>query len=160
MKREHMIALVIVAFLLLGTGTAVIVYNRKQIADALGAAFERVGLPWDWGVALGMVESNLSMDAVNLTGGDLARGGAWGPTQITEKTARAHGYTGPIDALTKDLSLAAEWTARIAAAGKPKTLEDLGAWWNAGRLTASRLPEGHVTLTHYIPRLLAAYERI
>lgn len=139
---------------LLGGGA--VIYSRSKIAALLRDAFRRYGLPPAWGEALGRVESGLRAGAVNLSGPDGARGGAWGPTQITEKTARAHGYTGPIADLTTDPALAAEWTARIAAAGRPATLDDLGAWWNAGRRTAAQLPPGHVTLTTYLPRLRAA----
>lgn len=159
MKRDHIILLAVVILLLTGAGVAV-AYTQKQIRDALWVAFDAAGLPGDWGVALGAVESGWVMTAVNMTGGDLARGGAWGPTQITEKTARAHGYKGPMSDLNKSLSVMAGLSAVIAKAGRPSTLADLGAWWNAGRFHAADLPEGHVTLTTYIPRLLAAHERI
>lgn len=157
MTRNAWIAVGIVALLALGGGTAaVIVVDKRRMAELLRGAFQRHGLPAAWGEALGRVESNLTLTAKVLTGTDGARGGAWGPTQITEKTARAHGYTGRIQALTEDAELAAEWTARIAAAGRPSTLEDLGAWWNAGRLTFSSLPAGHVTREKYVPRLREA----
>lgn len=132
------------------------VYTRRKVADALWRAFEGAGLPGAWGEAIGRVESGLSMAARNLSGTDGARGGAWGPTQITEKTARAYGYTGPMDALNRDLDLAASLSAKIAAAGRPMTIQDLGAWWNAGKRTFDALPADHVTRTSYVPRLLAA----
>lgn len=160
MTRAGWIALALVAALLMiGTGAAVF-YDQKQVADALRDAFERAGLPGAWGVAIGQVESRLSIRTVNMNGPDGARGGAWGPTQITERTARAYGYDGPMEAFTTDLALAAEWTATIASAGEPRTIEDLGAWWNAGRRSADSLPPDHVTRTRYIPRLVAALERI
>ena len=131
------------------------VVDRSKAKELLGDAFERVGLPREWGIALGLTESNLDPDALNNLGPDAARGGAWGLTQITEKTARAYGYTGSMADLLKRPDVAADLSAKIAAAGNVKTIEDLGAWWNAGRRTASLLPAGHVTLTTYIPRLKA-----
>jgi hypothetical protein len=153
--RAWILVAVLVAALALGGGAAVVI-SRAELARVLREAFARYKLPAAWGEALGRVESNLTMAAKVLTGSDGARGGAWGPTQITERTARAHGYTGPMDALTEDPALAAEWTARIAAAGRPATIEDLGAWWNAGRTTFGALPADHVTRTNYVPRLVAA----
>lgn len=113
-------------------------------------------MPADWGEALGRVESSLSLGATNHTGPDGKRGGAWGPTQITEKTARAYGYTGPMERLTTDLNFAASFSAQLAAAGSPGTIEDLGAWWNAGRRSFDSLPENHRTRLEYVPRLVDA----
>jgi hypothetical protein len=149
------LALAVLAGAALGGGLMVAI-DRKRVAKALRDAFDVAGLPPAWGEALGRVESGLKLGATNLAGPDGKRGGAWGPTQITEKTARAYGYEGPMEALTTDLYLAASLSARIASAGSPITIEDLGAWWNAGRRSAEQLPEGHVTRTTYIPRLVAA----
>ena len=152
-------ALGILALLAIGGGTAVIL-DRRQIANALRRAFEAQGLPGAWGEAVGIVESGLRMNARNLTGPDGARGGAWGPTQITERTARGYGYTGPMEALTTDLGLAADLSAEIAAAGRPQSIEDLGAWWNAGHAHASDRSLPASTRDVYIPRLVAALEGI
>lgn len=152
----------IVAVLLL-TGGGVLVYqaiDREKAKKLLGDAFAKVGLPREWGIAIGMVETNLKSNLTNMTGPDLARGGAYGLTQITEKTARAHGYLGKMSALLEKPELAAELSAKIAAAGSPKSIEDLGAWWNAGRKTASALAPGHVTLEKYIPRLKDALGKV
>lgn len=113
--------------------------------------------------AIGYVESRWTMGARNLTGTDGARGGAWGPTQITERTARAHGYTGDVAAFTRDAALAAEWTARIMRnrpGGPPVTIQDAAAWWNAGRTYAAQLGPSHVTVTTYIPRAVAALDMV
>lgn len=150
-----------VAFLLLTGGTvAIVAIDRERAKRLLGDAFEKVGLPREWGVAIGIVESNLNSTATNLTGPDGARGGAWGLTQITEKTARGIGYNGPMRALIENPALAADLSAKLASQGKPKTIDDLGAWWNAGRFTAAALSDDHITKRDYIPKLRAALARV
>lgn len=74
------------------------------------------GLPPAWGEALALTESNAG-PATNLTGGDLARGGSYGPSQISRQTARAWGYAGRMEALNEDPWLAAELTAAMVEAG-------------------------------------------
>ena len=147
------------ALLLLGGGVTIVAIDKARARKLLGDAFASVGLPREWGIALGIVESDLTSTATNLTGPDGARGGAWGLTQITEKTARGIGYTGPMSRLLEDPTLAATLSAKLASQGKPKTIDDLGAWWNAGRFTAAALPEEHVTKRIYIPKLRAALTR-
>lgn len=134
--------------------------DRDKVRRALRAAAARWALNPEWLDALGYVETRWQLDAVNNAGPDAARGGAFGPTQITQKTAKAHGYTGDPAAFCTDAELAAEWTARIAAAASPVLVEDLGAWWNAGRYHARDLPPGHVTAEVYIPRLLEAVDYV
>ena len=119
----------------------------------------------DWRVnpdileALGYVESRWRLSAVNKSGADGERGGSWGPFQLSEKTARAYGYLGPMADLTTDPDLAAGWAARILAArpgGPPQTVEDAAAWWNAGRTSFAQLGPAHITRTDYVPKALAA----
>jgi hypothetical protein len=141
-------------------GGVVVAIDRKRVAQALRDAFEAAGMPGAWGEALGRVESSLSLTATNLSGPDGARGGAWGPTQITERTARAYGYQGPMERLTTDLDFAASFSAQIASAGSPGTVEDLGAWWNAGRRSFDSLPDDHVTRLRYVPRLVNALAEV
>ena len=162
MSRGQKIALFvgIGIILLVGGGTvALVAIDREKAKRLLGDAFQKAGLPREWGIALGIVESNLTSTATNLVGPDGARGGAWGLTQITEKTARAIGYKGPMRALLEDPSLAADLSARLASQGKPETIDDLGAWWNAGRFTAAALSDDHITKRDYIPKLRAALAR-
>jgi hypothetical protein len=158
-----------VALLSLPAGGAVVVYfkNRaeeeKAIRLAMRAAAKARSIDPAIMEALPKVESGYRMGAKVTTGTDGARGGAWGPTQITEKTARAHGYTGPMVDLTTSPELAAEWTARILAArpgGAPKTIADAGAWWNAGKTSATALPAGHITARDYIPKATAALDYV
>jgi len=159
MSTAAKVAITIALFVLLAWGGDVM-YTKMQVADALRSAFEAVGLPPLWGEALGRTESNLRATAINNTGGDAARGGSYGATQISQKTARAYGYTGPMENLLTDLNLMASLSAKIAAAGSPMTIEDLGAWWNAGHRTFDSLPADHITRTDYVPKLISNLEAL
>jgi hypothetical protein len=140
----------------------------RNVREALRTAAARHGLRADFLDAIGKVETDYRSNLVNQTGADAARGGAWGPTQITTKTARAMGYSGPMEEICADPELAAEWTARILAPGVgPKsTLADYCACWNAGRYNADRnndgqleeLPPGHPTKEQYLPRAIVALQ--
>lgn len=142
--------------------------EQRRVRAALRAAAARAGLSADFVDAIARVENRWRLSGTNLAGADGARGGAWGPTQITERTARALGYTGPMSAFNSDASLAAEWTVRIlldAHRRKPlRTLADYAAAWNAGKDDGDRndndeldeLPVTHSTRTHYLPAAKAA----
>lgn len=159
MKRGELLALAAALFVVffVSWGTVALV-TRDGMAKKLRAAAERYGLPGDWLVAIGLVESRLDPSATNGAGADGARGGAWGATQITLKTAAAYGWTGTGAELAADPDAQAELTAKILADGAPGTIEDACAWWNAGRKRAASLPAGHVTATTYIPRVVAALD--
>jgi hypothetical protein len=148
--------------MVLKLGTAV---PRSKAREALCAAATRHALVPEFVEAIGKVETNWVSNLVNQTGRDAKRGGAWGVTQITERTARAHGYTGPMEAFIADVELAAEWTGRILSEAKDlTTLADYCAAWNAGRYDADKdndgdldeLPAGHSTREHYLPRAIQA----
>lgn len=129
--------------------------SRKRVRIALRRESINRKLNPNWLDAIGAVEGPYwKPNAVNLTGGDAARGGAYGATQITAKTARAYGYEGPMEALLKDESLMAKWSAIILSAGQPKSYEDAIAWWNAGRKRFADLPPDHMTRTKYLPKAL------
>lgn len=119
--------------LALGGSIVALLPERARVRVALRSAAVRYGLNPDWLDVLGWHESRWRLAAVNNAGGDGARGGAWGPTQITEKTARGFGYEGPMSDLTFDPDLAADLTARMIAERAPASLADLAAFWNAGR---------------------------
>ena len=166
--RSNIAAAVLVLGALAAGGAAVVItWDKRRMAAELRAAFERHGLPGAWGEALGRKESDLDLRAVNLTGPDGARGGSYGPTQISAQTARAWGYSGSMERLRTDGAFAAELTAQMVAAGfaeragnvysygPPASLEELGAVWNAGRAwTDPKLPAS--TRTKYVPKLRAA----
>jgi hypothetical protein len=150
----------------------VIVPRRRDARAALEAAADRYGLPREWLVALGETETRLDPSQVNRTGPDGERGGSWGVTQISARTARAFGYPGPMEDLLDPVA-AAELSAQMIAAGfaerssnpadpeagpfrpvnfgMPQTFEDMLAVWNAGRRYAD-LPADGSTLVDYIPR--------
>lgn len=126
--------------------------SRKKVREALRRESIAGGLNPDWLDAISMHEGPYwKLNAINLTAGDAARGGAYGPTQITTKTARAYGYSGDMEAFRKDANLAAKWSVIILKAGNPKSFADAAAWWNAGKRRFSDLAPNHVTRTKYWP---------
>lgn len=176
MRRSELLTLAALAAL--GLAFYLMIYRPRQDARAaLEAAAARRGLPPSWLVALGLTESELDPSRTNLTGPDGERGGSWGVTQISARTARAYGYTGPMRALLENVELAADLTANMIADGfaerssnpaapesgpfsvyrygTPATFEDMLAVWNAGRPYSS-LPAGGSTLVKYIPKALEA----
>jgi Tfp pilus assembly protein PilX len=157
-KRGTIIVLAIVAVLVLGGGTvALVAIDKRRMAALLREAFRKAGLPPEWAEAIGRQESGLVSTAVNRSGADGERGGAYGATQITWRTLLAHAggevSFSPDEFLSRP-ELQAEWTARIMAAGAPQTIEDAGAWWNAGRKRFADLGPTHVTRTTYVPSLV------
>lgn len=146
--------------------------ERKRIRKALRAAAAKHGLVPDFVDALGYVESRWRLDARSSDPRDEARGGSYGPTQISKKTAEGHGYRGDVEAFRRDVELAAEWTGRILAAAhrrKPLvTLADYVAAWNAGRDDADKDNDGdldelapeHPTRKHYLPAALAGLDLV
>jgi soluble lytic murein transglycosylase-like protein len=159
------LALLALAVVALPGGAAVAVAvklandERSRVRRALREAGVKQNVDPDILEAIGYVESGWKLGARSTDPRDEARGGSWGPTQLSERTARAYGYRGEMAALQRDPDLAAEWTARIMRArpgGPPETVEDASAWWNAGRASAAQLGPSHETRTSYIPRALAA----
>lgn len=159
------LALALVALVVIPGGAAVVLIamneEQKKVRRAARRAGDLMGVAPAILEAIGYVESRWRMSAVNMTGADGARGGSWGPFQLSEKTARAYGYTGPMEEFTRDADSAAMWAARIMAerpGGPPTTVDDAAAWWNAGRTSAASLGPSHVTRTDYIPKARAALE--
>lgn len=143
---------------------------RVTVRGALRDAAIVHNLDPAWLDALGWVESRWNLAAVNQAGADGARGGAWGPTQITARTARAWGYGGPMEDLTSDPTLAADLTAAMVADGfaerggmlyhfgRPTSLAQVGAVWNAGRLPGD--PSLPIATGAYIGRLESAADTL
>jgi hypothetical protein len=172
--RRWLPLLVVVLFVLLSGGAAVTAWvvkwteEKRRVRVELRAAAARYGLVPAYLEAIAGVENMWSLSGTNLVGADGARGGAWGPTQITEKTVRKLGYTGDMAALNRDPALAAEWTGRILADSHKRkpltTLADYVAAWNAGKDDADRnndgqleeLPATHSTRKDYLPRAFKA----
>lgn len=161
-SREWVIVAVLV--LMLAGGTVVyqsIQEEKTAVRQALADAAERAGLDSDLVLAIGSVESGFRLGAVNRTGADGKRGGSYGATQISLKTARAYGFTGdPMD-LTRDPALMALWTVKILRArpgGPPQNTDQAAAWWNAGH-TSMAVVASTSSAWDYLDRLNAAYER-
>lgn len=143
-----------------------IMVKRKLDKDGLRAIFAdwagRAGIDPDLVDAMLFVESDYDPSAVNLTGRDGARGGSYGPTQISAKTAAAYGYTGDPAEFARDASLAAQWTMKILQArpgGAPTSVDDVAAWWNAGRTSMAKVPATSSAWT-YRQNLEDAYKEI
>lgn len=154
-----------VAIVVIPGGAAVVLVNmneeQRRVRVAARNAALAYGLKPEILEAIGYVESRWRMSAVNKSGADGARGGSWGPFQLSEQTARSYGYRDPMELLTTDADVAAAWAAKILAArpgGAPTTVEDAAAWWNAGRTSYAGLGPSHVTRTDYVPKALAALE--
>jgi soluble lytic murein transglycosylase-like protein len=138
--------------------------EEKVIRRTFADYAEQGGLNADFVLSIVKVESDFRMNAVNKTGRDGKRGGAWGPTQITEKTVRALGYKGLMEAFTKDVNLAALWTVKILNDSRKRmpltTLADYVAAWNAGKDDADKNNDGeleelspeHLTRKDYLPK--------
>jgi hypothetical protein len=131
------------AALVLGgaTGAVVTMVNDRKLALRLELRrqAEAQGQDPDIVDAIAYVESHWDPSAKNLTGPDGARGGSYGPTQLSQKTARIIGYTGDmLDLCAPDGVLAGYWTAvylsqRPGGGCPPGTaIEDAATWWNAG----------------------------
>lgn len=169
-RRELYIAAAIAAGLLLGGGTVAIsvVEEKRRVREALRKWAILGNLDEQFVQAIGYVESRWRMDRVNMSGADGARGGSWGPTQISELTARGHGYAGAMVEFTRDPDLAGKWTSIILNAHRRRapivTLADYVAAWNAGKDNADRnddgqleeLPPSHSTRRIYLPDALTA----
>lgn len=157
----------VLLLLLLGGGgaaVAIALSDRDRVRDALRRASLRYGLDPEWLDAIGRVESRWRMGLVNGAGPDGARGGAWGPTQITERTARGAGFTGAMEEIRDNPEIAAEWSARILSASTPRDFAEAVASWNAGRYHADKNNNGAldpgeapaITVDDYWPKALAA----
>ncbi len=169
MMRARWLLVVLVLVVLLAAGGAVVVTSKlsesqKTVRRELRAAAFEAGLDPDFVDAIGYVEGpRWKLDARSTDPRDEARGGSFGPTQISEKTARAHGFTGSMEEFREDPATAAAWTATILLAAhrrrKLSTLADYVAAWNAGRDDADKnndgeleeLPAAHPTRAVYLP---------
>lgn len=127
--------------------------NDTIFAVAVAEA-QRAGV--DPAIFLGIIEieSGWQEDAVNNTGGDAARGGAYGLTQMTLTTARAF-----VPDITPHELLDARTNLRVAGmlleanAKRSRDWRDVAAMWNSGR-TFDGAPSS--TRDVYVPKVLEA----
>lgn len=127
--------------------------DRAQIEQLARAAAASAGVPPGVMFAIIEIESNWNPSATNLTGGDAARGGAYGLTQMTLATAR---HFEP--RITGQELLDPATNLRVAGklmqdnARRSRDPKDLAAMWNSGK-TFDRAPE--VTREKYVTRFLS-----
>jgi hypothetical protein len=163
-KTRDLLIIVAIILVLAGGDYVMSVQAEKDaVRKALREAAVAQNVDPDIMEAIGYVESRWRLGLVNNSGPDGARGGSYGPTQISQKTARAYGYAGDMNALANDAKLAALWTAiilRMRPGGPPETLEDAAAWWNAGRVSFTAVPADNTARTSYLPQLVDAYNMI
>lgn len=121
-------------------------------------AFVAQGLPPALGLALAEQESAFKPDASVVTGGDGARGGAWGLGQVTLKTALALDKTATTARLLNPL-----YNAKIMAllckeiwAQQRGRVVDTASVYNSGK-PQHRAPE--VTRMVYVPKVLERYNK-
>ena len=126
--------------------------REKKYGPIIVEAMRGEGVPSSWGLAFARVESSLRPNAVNNTGGDATRGGAWGLFQMTLKTAQECGFKGEGEDLL-DAEVNAEIAARfLARLMIPyRTLRDVASAYNSGHPYASA-PES--TRDRYVPLIL------
>lgn len=110
-------------------------------------------------LALAEHESNFDRCATNQTGGDAARGGAWGLFQVTLKTAEA--YVGPLEKpeLLLDVIVNTDVACRIIEADLVRFtghLDDVICAYNSGK-PKRKAPD--VTVFKYLPSVKAKYLR-
>lgn len=125
--------------------------QQRLVRHKIRLVAQAFGVNPDWIDAICWVESRWTEGASNPTGSDGARGGAWGPLQLTMLTARNAGFTGTAQDL-QDAELSALWFCKIQAArpgGLAETLEDTCAWWNAGKASIADAPLS--TKNEYVP---------
>ena len=121
----------------------------------LVAAFMKLDLPPEWGVAIARQESPFLAAAVNNSAGDAKRGGSMGLCQMSLLTARGLGYVGQPTGLLDPVvnaALAAALCKEIVTRLKTRDLADVASAYNSGKPFA-KAPQS--TRTVYVPRVLA-----
>jgi len=130
----------------------------KRYGPIIKESFELRGLPYLWGYAIAMHESEFKPWALNPDGADGRRGGAWGLFQVTVLTACGHGFTGDAKALL-DPEICSDYAARIVEEARKKygdSFKDIASYYNSGKPYALA-PER--TKTKYIPSVMAHYKK-
>jgi soluble lytic murein transglycosylase-like protein len=131
--------------------------SRAELEQLVKDAAARAGVPAGVLEAIVDIESSWDPSASNRTGGDEARGGAFGLTQLTLKTARSFDpRVTPEDLLdpVKHLIIASKLMADNAR--RSRDPKDLASMWNSGKVF-DKAPE--VTRESYVPRFLTALSK-
>jgi hypothetical protein len=127
--------------------------SRSQVEAIIREEFASAGLDPNLGVAIGKHESGLNPEAVNMTGGDLRRGGSFGPMQMSLATARDLGFTGTTQELMEprtNTGLAAKLVKQLS--GRFSDPKDIISAYNSGR-PLSQAPAS--TREQYVPGVLS-----
>lgn len=144
MRRSTLIA-VATGSVVLGTGAIVLAFVRRRIS--LAALADSIAA--EQGVNAAIVKATVAAEsawrpeAKNCTGGDGARGCAWGLLQITADTARDAGYTGPIAGLldpTTNLRLGARLMAAYQRTWNDRDAMRYRIAWRFGPGRAAQWP--------------------
>lgn len=136
--------------------------REKLYLPIVAEEFAKLGLPPHLGAAIARHESNWTADASVLTGGDGARGGAFGLCQMTLKTALGLDPMATPSRLL-DARYNASVAARLVAADWKRfrgRVEDVIAAYNSGK-PFFRAPES--TKLFYVPavqKYMLGYETI
>lgn len=153
MSWELLAALAVVVVLSMRRSSSPSPDLKQLVADAADTA----GVDRALFFGIVEVESGWNPDARNLAGSDGARGGAWGLTQMTVRTAQLFepSITGEelLDPVV-NLRVAAQLMADNAR--RSRKWDDLAAMWNSGKL-ADRAPNS--TRYTYVPKVLEAADR-
>ena len=131
--------------------------NRNDVRIALRNQAVASGYDPDWFDAIALHESNWNMGALNRSGYDGSLyGGAYGPMQMTAKTAQALGFD-PTRFLT-DPAYAAQAAAKNFDDVKPADFHEACSYWNAGTKNYNSLPATNSFVTDYWPKVQTALE--
>lgn len=128
--------------------------SRADLERLVRAAASTAGVDYATLAAIVEIESRWRPDARNETGTDAARGGAYGLTQMTLRTAQALR-----PGTSREYLLTPEGNLDVAAqlmrdnARRSRDPKDLAAMWNSGKVF-DKAPE--VTRETYVPRFLSA----
>lgn len=123
--------------------------RERKYVPMIVAECKAHGVTPSWAIAIARKESAFNPDALVDTGGDGARGGAYGLMQMTALTAKGLGFVGnPRDLLDADVNIS-YGVALIAQLAKyHKSFRDVAAAYNCGK-QYSRAPR--VTQKEYVP---------
>jgi hypothetical protein len=140
-------------------------WPRRHLVDELKKLADELGLYPEFLWAMCQVESGFDAGAVNLAGTDGARGGAFGPLQMTLKTARAFaGKLGrdridAVDLLDPAFNLAVCRELLLELRGpvdNKRKQRDIAAMWNSGKPLA-QAPQKTVAYVEKIRQLMDEY---
>lgn len=125
----------------------------RLYSNEIKDAFLYNGVPFVIGLAFAHRESRFR-NVSNLTGGDGARGGAWGIFQVTLKTARGYGFEGSVHELSS-IRINAHYASKVIKWAMTGVAADdyknIASRYNSGK-PFDKAPD--MTRNNYVPRFL------